>query len=120
MQSSSGVARASLLGRCPRCGCGALFAGYLAIAPCCSHCGLDFATFDVGDGAAALVVLVVGALVCGAALYVEFTWSPPLWVHAVLWAPAIAVLTIFFLRVVKAALLVLQYRHRAGEGRLAD
>jgi len=120
MQPGTSVLRASLLARCPRCGRGALFGGTLAIAPCCANCGLDFAAFDVGDGPAALVILVVGALVCGAALYVEFTWSPPIWVHVLLWAPTIAVLTIFFLRVIKAALLVLQYRHRAGEGRLAE
>jgi len=120
MTSSPGVATASLLGRCPRCGQGALFSGYLSIAPTCSVCGLDFATFDVGDGAAALVILVVGAIVCGAALWVEFTFQPPLWVHAVLWTPAIAILTFAMLRLVKSALLVVQYRHRAGEGRIAD
>ncbi|MGZ5933292.1 MAG: DUF983 domain-containing protein [Rhizomicrobium sp.] len=120
MAHSPSVFMASLLGRCPRCGRGALFNGYLSIAPSCSDCGLDFATFDVGDGAAALVILVVGALVCGAALWVEFTFQPPLWVHAVLWAPVITILTFFFLRVIKAALLVLQYQHRAGEGKIAD
>jgi|SRR6185437_2917198 uncharacterized protein (DUF983 family) len=110
--------RASLLGRCPRCGQGRLFDGYLAIAPSCSACGQDFRSFDVGDGAAALVILVVGAIVCGLALWVEFTFQPPLWVHAVLWAPVIALLTLFLLRVTKSALLVLQYRHKAGEGRI--
>jgi len=120
MTNSPGVAMASLRGRCPRCGQGALFSGYLSIAPSCSVCGLDFATFDVGDGAAALVILVVGAIVCGAALWVEFTFQPPLWVHAVLWTPAIAILTFAVLRLVKSALLVVQYRHRAGEGRIAD
>lgn len=112
------VVQASLLGRCPRCGQGRLFAGYLAIAPECTVCGQDFRAFDVGDGAAALVILVVGAIVCGLALWVEFTFQPPLWVHAVLWAPIIALLTIAFLRWTKSALLVLQYRHKAGEGRL--
>ena len=118
MTHSSSVLAASLLGRCPRCGRGVLFKGYLTIAPSCSACGLDFETFDVGDGAAALVILVVGAMVCGAALYVEFTYQPPLWVHAILWTPVITILTFGFLRVIKAALLVLQYRHRAGEGQL--
>jgi uncharacterized protein (DUF983 family) len=114
------VVQASLLGRCPRCGQGRLFDGYLSIAPACTVCGQDFKSFDVGDGAAALVILVVGAIVCGLALWVEFTFQPPLWVHAVLWAPLIAVLTFVFLRLVKSALLVLQYRHKAGEGRIAD
>ena len=110
--------QASLLGRCPRCGRGRLFDGYLAIAPACSVCGQDFKVFDVGDGAAALVILVVGAIVCGLALWTEFTFHPALWVHVVLWAPLIALLTVAFLRLTKSALLVLQYRHKAGEGRL--
>ena len=110
--------QASLLGRCPKCGQGALFNGYLEIAPACAVCGQDFKSFDVGDGAAALVILVVGAIVCGLALWTEFTFHPPLWVHAIIWAPLIAVLTLLLLRIVKSALLVLQYKHKAGEGRL--
>lgn len=118
MSNHPGVVTASLLGRCPRCGQGPLFRGLLSLAPSCSACGLDFATFDVGDGAAALVILLVGAIVCGAALWVEFTYQPPLWVHVALWTPAIAVLALAILRAVKSTLLVLQYRHRAGEGRI--
>jgi len=112
------IVQASLLGRCPRCGQGKLFNGYLAIAPACTACGQDFTAFDVGDGAASLVILVVGAIVVGLALVVEFTYQPPLWVHAILWTPLIVILTFGFLRVIKSALLVLQYRHKAGEGRL--
>lgn len=111
---------ASLLGRCPRCGQGRLFAGYLTIAPACTVCRQDFSSFDVGDGAAALVILVVGAIVAGAALWTEFTYQPPLWVHALLWAPLIVILTFVFLRVIKSALLVLQFKHKAGEGRLGE
>ena len=57
-------------------------------------------------------------IVCGLALWVEFTWLPPLWVHAVLWLPLICLLTAIFLRLSKSALLVLQYKHKAGEGRI--
>jgi uncharacterized protein (DUF983 family) len=119
-ESGQGVARAALLARCPRCGAGPLFDGYLSVAPRCSACGLDYAGFDAGDGPAALVILVVGAIVAGAALYVEFTFHPPYWVHAVLWIPAIAILTVVVLRLMKSLLLVLQYKHRAGEGRLSE
>ncbi len=105
-------------GRCPRCGQGKLFDGYLNIAARCAHCGLDYATFDAGDGPAVFVVLILGAIVCAAALYVEFTFSPPYWVHAVLWIPTITILTIVFLRLAKSLLLVLQYKHKAGEGRV--
>ena len=118
--SEPGVLQAALFGLCPRCGKGKLFDGYLKVAPRCASCGLDYAMFDAGDGPAVFVILIVGAIVAGAALYVEFTFHPPYWVHAVLWLPLIAILTFTFLRLAKSLLLVLQYKHRAGEGRLAD
>jgi uncharacterized protein (DUF983 family) len=114
------VFTSALLGRCPRCGVGPLFAGYLRIAPRCTTCGLDYAVFDVGDGASVFVILIAGFLVVGAALLVEIAWSPPYWVHALLWLPAIAILTLGGLRLVKSALMVLQYRHQAHEGRIAE
>ena len=114
-----GTLSAAALGRCPRCGKGSLFAGYLRIAPNCACCGLDYALFDVGDGASVFVILIIGFLVVGAALITEINWSPPYWVHAVLWLPAIAILTLGGLRVVKSTLMVLQYRHQAREGRVA-
>ena len=75
--------------------------------------------FDVGDGATVFVILIVGILVVGGALIVEMAYSPPYWVHAALWLPAIAILTLGGLRLVKSALIVLQYKHQAREGRLA-
>jgi uncharacterized protein (DUF983 family) len=112
------TARAALFGRCPRCGKGRLFDGYLHIAPRCSACGLDYATFDAGDGPAVFVILIVGAIVAGSALVVEVKYSPPYWVHAVLWIPLILILSFAMLRFMKSLLLVLQYKHKAGEGRL--
>ncbi len=113
-----GAAKAAFFGLCPRCGQGRLFDGYLSLAKCCAHCGLDYAMFDAGDGPAVFVILIVGAIVCGLALFVEFTYQPPYWVHAVLWIPTIAILTFGLLRLMKSLLLVLQYKHRAGEGKL--
>ena len=117
---TASVIAASARSRCPRCGAGPLFAGYLSIAPRCSHCGLDYALFDVGDGASVFVILIVGFIVVGAALIVEVTWSPPYWVHAALWLPTIFILTLGGLRLAKSTLMVLQYRHEAREGRLAN
>ena len=111
--------RHAVLGRCPRCGKGRLFDGLLVPAKCCNVCGLDYTVFESGDGPAPFVILLVGAVVCGAALWVEFTYSPPLWVHLVLWVPTILVLGIAVLRVIKGLLIGIQYLHKAGEGRIA-
>jgi uncharacterized protein (DUF983 family) len=110
--------KAAIQGLCPRCGQGPLFSGYLSIAKSCPHCGLDYSIFDVGDGATVFVILIAGFLVCGAALVVEVKYSPPYWVHALIWLPLIAVLVLGGLHFVKATLMVLQYKNRAGEGRL--
>jgi uncharacterized protein (DUF983 family) len=110
--------RATFLGFCPRCGQGPLFEGYLDIAKSCPNCGLDYSVFDVGDGATVFVILIAGFLICGAALFVEVKYSPPYWVHAIIWLPLILIVVLGGLRLVKAALMVLQYKNRAGEGQL--
>jgi uncharacterized protein (DUF983 family) len=94
-----------------------LFDGYIKLRPSCPSCHLDYAMFDAGDGPAVFGILIVGAIVAGLALWVEFTFSPPYWVHAVLWVPLIVILSLGFLRLSKSTLLVLQYKHKAGEGR---
>ena len=94
-----------------------MFNGYLEIRKSCPSCGLDYAIFDAGDGPAVFGILIVGAIVCGLALWVEFTFHPPLWVHGLLWLPLILALTFGFLGLAKSTLLVLQYKHKAGEGR---
>jgi uncharacterized protein (DUF983 family) len=113
-----GTLQATLLARCPRCGGAPLFTGYLKIAPRCAACGLDYSHFDVGDGATVLVILFAGIVVAGSALIVEVKFSPPYWVHAVLWLPLIFILVLGGLHLVKTLLMVLQYKHQAREGRL--
>lgn len=104
-------------GRCPRCGKGRLFSGLLGLAPSCKACGLDFSGFDPGDGPAVFVILIVGAIAAGGALWVEFTFNPPIWVHAAIWIPGVLLLSVVFLRLAKGLLVVLQYRNSAHEGR---
>jgi len=98
--------------RCPRCGQGKLFDGFLQVTKSCARCGLDLSEQDSGDGAIAFVTLILGFIAVGLALWVEFTFEPPLWVHAVLWPPFILGATIVMLRPLKAFLVAQQYRHR--------
>jgi uncharacterized protein (DUF983 family) len=112
--------RTGLAGRCPRCGQGNMFDGFLTIAKSCRACGLDFSPFDSADGPAVIIMLVVGFAVMGAALAVEVAWEPPYWVHAVLWGPLIVALPLALLRPLKGIFLAGQYRANASEGRLAD
>lgn len=109
---------AALKGLCPRCGAPGLFASFLRFADRCPACGLDYREFNVGDGAAAFLILIVGGLVSLLAIIVELKWSPPLLVHLLLWIPLTVVLTVVLLRVAKGLLLVLEYRNAAREGRI--
>jgi uncharacterized protein (DUF983 family) len=108
----------ALLGRCPRCGQGALFRSGLIPRDKCDRCGLSYAFADAGDGPAVFAIFILGFLVLGAALLVEFRIQPPLWVHAVLWPIPTLLLALGLLRVLKSGLIALQYQHKAGEGRL--
>ena len=110
--------RVAATGCCPRCSKGQLFAGVLRLAPKCRACGLDFTAFNVGDGAASFLILIVGAIVVGLAMWLELSRSPPWYVHVLLWGPLALVLTLGFSRLAKGLLVALEYRHSAGEGRL--
>jgi uncharacterized protein (DUF983 family) len=106
--------------RCPRCGQGRLFSGFLRTAERCGACGLDYGFIDAGDGPAVFVILIVGFVVVGFALLVEVALQPPYWVHAALWIPLLLVLCLGLLRPLKGLLIASQYRNRAEQGRLAD
>lgn len=107
-----------LLGRCPACGQGKLFEGFLSLRKRCDNCGLDFNFADAGDGPAVFVILIGGALVVFAALITEVVYQPPYWVHAVLWLPLILFVTLGPLRPIKGLLIALQHHHKAAPGRL--
>jgi uncharacterized protein (DUF983 family) len=109
---------AGLAGRCPRCGQGRIFSGFLAVAPRCKMCGLDFSFADAGDGPAVFVTLIAGFIVLGAALWLEFTYEPPVWVHFIVSVPLLVIVCLVLLRLLKGVAIALQYRHSAAEGRL--
>lgn len=107
-----------LRGRCPRCGEGHLFHGFLSLRKNCESCGLDYSFADAGDGPAVFVILIGGAIVVFAALITEVVYQPPYWLHAALWLPLILIVTLVPLRLIKGLLIALQYHHKAAEGRL--
>jgi len=107
-----------LRGRCPRCGEGRLFQGFLSLRSACERCGLDYSFADAGDGPAVFVILIGGFIVVFAALITEIVYQPPYWVHAALWLPLILLVTLAPLRLIKGLLIALQYHHKAAEGRL--
>jgi uncharacterized protein (DUF983 family) len=109
-----------LLGRCPRCGDGHLFSGFLALRPRCEVCGLNYGFADAGDGPAIFGMFFGGFIVVFAALITEVIYQPPYWLHAVLWLPLILLVTLLPLRAIKGLLIALQYHHKAAEGRLAN
>jgi uncharacterized protein (DUF983 family) len=106
--------------KCPRCGEGRLFAGFLSLQPSCSVCGLDYGFIDAGDGPAVFIILIAGFIVVFCALIVEVMYQPPFWLHAVLWVPLVLLTTLAPLRPMKSLLVALQFHHKAQEGRLID
>ena len=110
---------AALKGDCPRCGAHALFKGWVSFAERCRACGLDYSSFNVGDGPAAFLIFIVGTITVVGALVLDGAVSPPWWVHLV-WIPVAAGLTIGGLRVSKGWLLAQEYKHRAREGRIVE
>ena len=104
--------------KCPRCGDGKLYMGFLTLRPRCEVCDLDYAFIDAGDGPAVFIIMIAGFIVVGSALIVEIKYQPPFWVHAALWGPLILATTLLPLRSMKALLIALQYHHKAAEGQL--
>jgi uncharacterized protein (DUF983 family) len=112
------VLTTGLAGRCPRCGRGRLFKGFLSVAPRCESCGLDYGFADAGDGPAVFVTLIAGFFVLGLALVVDVEYEPPLWVHFVVFLPLTLLVCLGLLRPLKGLLIASQYKNKAAPGRL--
>lgn len=106
--------------KCPRCGRGRLFAGFLTVAARCEHCDLDLSKQDSGDGPAVFIIFILGMIVVPLALLVETSLEPPQWVHFLLWPPVILGGALALLRPFKGVMIALQYKHKASEGGSVD
>jgi uncharacterized protein (DUF983 family) len=109
---------AGMRGRCPRCGQGHLFQGFLALSPVCEVCGLDLTFADTADGPAFFVMSFVGIFVVALALWIEFTYQAPLWLNLLIAVVLTGVLSMALVRPLKGIMVALQYHHKAEEGRL--
>src|SRR5262245_43540014 len=106
--------------KCPRCGKGKLYAGFLTLAPRCQSCGLDYAFIDSGDGPAIFIIMIAGAIVVAAALLEEVKYQPALWLLEVRWWHLVLGTKLWPLRTTKSLLTSLQIHHKAAEGRLIE
>lgn len=106
-----------LAARCPSCGKGKLFAGFLPVAERCNVCGFDLKSADPGDGPAVFVMLIGGFLVVFAALIVEVALKPPIWLHLVVFMPLALAVSLGLLRPVKGVLVALQFHNKASQSR---
>ena len=120
IEGQPSIAKAALFGLCPQCGHKTLFAGLGQFADSCANCGLDFSSYNVGDGPAALLTMGIGTLIILLALVVDSVFHPPFWVHVIIWVPFTAALTVISLRMAKAALLAAEHRNRAREAGKSD
>jgi uncharacterized protein (DUF983 family) len=114
-EGAPGALSAGLRSRCPSCGQGPLFQGFLRVRERCPVCDADLSGQDSGDGPVAFIILIVGAIVVALALLTEVRYQPPVWVHLVLWLPLTVVLVLGLMRPFKATLIALQYKHRRDD-----
>lgn len=106
--------------RCPRCGRGKLFQGFLALKQRCEACGLDFSKADSGDGPAVFLIFILGFTVVPFIVFIEFTYEPPVWVTPLLGLVLILGGALLLLRPMKGLMIALQYRHKASDSGATD
>jgi uncharacterized protein (DUF983 family) len=115
--TSSPILKA-ISGRCPRCGQGRLFQGFLTVCARCPVCALSFAGHDAADGPAVFITFITGTVGAGGALWLELANPQPFWVHAMIWPPVIVGLSLLLLRPLKGAFIGAQWKYRVGEWEL--
>lgn len=100
--------------RCPDCGRGAIFRGYLKVRPQCESCGLDLAQFRADDAPPYFTMLIVLHIIGPAMLWLEQLAQPPEWLLYAIWLPLALALTLFLLPRVKGAVISVQWATRSA------
>jgi uncharacterized protein (DUF983 family) len=106
---------AGLRSRCPGCGQGALYDGFLKVRDVCGVCGLDLTRLNTGDGPAVFIMQIAGFLVVFTALFVEVAYSPPMWLHLIIWPPLVGAVALALMRPMKGLMIGIQVRDRSNE-----
>jgi uncharacterized protein (DUF983 family) len=106
--------------RCPECGRGAVFSGYLRFRDTCPVCGADFKAADAGDGPAVFVILIVGAIVAPLLIFLQVGLDLADWLALTITMVTAIALCIAFLPPFKAILFALQWKHKAREATHED
>lgn len=104
-----------LTGRCPRCGRGPLFSGFLSVNPVCDACGETLAQHSSDDGPAYFVMSIVGTVIVAALLIVEANFGWPIWLHLAVWLPLTVILSLLLLRPAKGLMIAAQYKTKARD-----
>lgn len=95
--------------RCPQCGRGHLYVGFLKTVERCNACGLELSHHRADDAPPYFTMLIVGHVVVALVLFAEITYSPPVWLHMVLWLPLTLILSLVLMRPIKGAIIGVQW-----------
>jgi uncharacterized protein (DUF983 family) len=101
-----------LRGQCPQCGTKTLFRKYLKISDTCNACGLALSGHQADDAPPYFTIFIVGHVIVPVALIVERSYTPPLYVHAIMFCLLAIIVSLISLPLVKGAVVGLQWALR--------
>lgn len=98
--------------RCPNCGSGPLFKGYLTVRDECSVCREELYHQRADDGPAYLSILIIGHLMAPTLYLVYVTWRPEPLVLFTIFAVGCVALALYLLPRLKGAMIGFQWARR--------